>query len=150
MYATVADMQARYGAQLLAMAGKTDTGQVDLDAVERALVAATSEIDAVLSVRYAVPVSPVPLLLRRIAEDLAGSALPRNGAEQASMYERRAREARDLLDKLATGKAGLGAKPAQPSGPVPGGGRVAGRVAMSTPSRSHARIPQCASQRVAQ
>ena len=122
MYATVADMQARYGAQLLAMAGKTDTGQVDLDAVERALVAATSEIDAVLSVRYAVPVVPVPPLLRRIAEDLAGSALPRNGAEQASMYERRAREARDLLDKLATGKAELGAKPAQPSGPVAGGG----------------------------
>lgn len=122
MYATVADMQARYGAQLLAMAGKTDTGQVDLDAVERALVAATSEIDAVLSVRYAVPVAPVPPLLRRIAEDLAGSALPRNGAEQASMYERRAREARDLLDRLATGKAELGAKPAQPSGPVAGGG----------------------------
>lgn len=122
MYATVADMQARYGAQLLAMAGKTDTGQVDLDAVERALVAAASEINAVLSVRYAVPVTPVPPLLRRIAEDLAGSALPRNGAEQASMYERRAREARDLLDKLATGKAELGAKPAQPSGPVAGGG----------------------------
>lgn len=122
MYATVADMQARYGAQLLAMAGKTETGQVDLDAVERALVAATSEIDAVLSVRYAVPVAPVPPLLRRIAEDMAGSALPRNGAEQASMYERRAREARDLLDRLATGKAELGAKPAQPSGPVAGGG----------------------------
>ena len=124
MYATVADMQARYGAQLLAMAGKTDTGQVDLDAVERALVAATSEIDAVLSVRYAVPVAPVPPLLRRIAEDLAGSALPRNGAEQASMYERRAREARDLLDKLAAGKAalGAGASPAQPSGPATRGG----------------------------
>ena len=124
MYATVADMQARYGAQLLAMAGKTETGQVDLDAVERALVAATSEIDAVLSVRYAVPIAitPVPPILRRIAEDMAGSALPRNGAEQTSMYERRAREARDLLDKLATGKAELGAKPAQPSGPVAGGG----------------------------
>lgn len=122
MYATVADMQARYGAQLLAMAGKTEAGQVDLDAVERALVAATSEIDAVLSVRYAVPVAPVPPLLRRIAEDLAASALPRNGAEQASMYERRGREARDQLDKLAMGKADLGVKPAQPSGPVTGGG----------------------------
>ena len=122
MYATVADMQARYGAQLLAMAGKNENGQVDLDAVERALVSATSEIDAVLSVRYAVPISPVPPLLRRIAEDLAGSALPRNGAEQASMYERRAREARALLDNLATGKAALGVKPAQPSGPVAGGG----------------------------
>ena len=122
MYATVADMQARYGAQLVALAGTTADKQVDLAAVERALTAACAEMDLVLSVRYAVPISPVPPLLRRIAEDLAGSALPRNGAEQASMYERRAREARDLLDNLATGKAALGVKPAQPSGPVAGGG----------------------------
>ena len=122
MYAAVEDMQARYGAQLLALAGKTDAGQVDLAAVERALAAAASEIDTVLSVRYAVPVAPVPPLLRRIAEDLAASALPRNGAEQASMYERRAREARELLDKLATGKADLDVSPAPPSGPAAGGG----------------------------
>ena len=101
MYATVADMQARYGAQLVALAGTTADKQVDLAAVERALTAACAEMDLVLSVRYAVPIAitPVPPVLRRIAEDLAASALPRNGASEASMYERRAREARDLLDK---------------------------------------------------
>ncbi|MGD9575176.1 phage protein Gp36 family protein [Desulfovibrio sp.] len=126
MYATVADMQARYGAQLVALAGTTADKQVDLAAVERALTAACAEIDVVLSVRYAVPISitPVPPVLRRIAEDLAASALPRNGASEASMYERRAREARDLLDKLAAGKAalGAGASPAQPSGQSTKGG----------------------------
>lgn len=126
MYATVADMQARYGAQLVALAGTTADKQVDLAAVERALTAAGAEIDVVLSVRYAVPISitPVPPVLRRIAEDLAASALPRNGASEASMYERRAREARDLLDKLAAGKAalGAGASPAQPSGQSTRGG----------------------------
>jgi len=126
MYATVADMQARYGAQLVTLAGLTSDKQVDLDAVERALSAACAEMDVVLSVRYAVPIAitPVPPVLRRIAEDLASSALPRNGASEASMYERRAREARDLLDKLAAGKAelGTGASPAQPSGPSTGGG----------------------------
>ena len=126
MYATVADMQARYGAQLVALAGTTADKQVDLAAVERALTAACAEIDVVLSVRYAVPISitPVPPVLRRIAEDLAASALPRNGASEASMYERRAREARDLLDKLAAGKAalGAGASPAQPSGQSTRGG----------------------------
>ena len=119
MYATVADMQARYGAQLVALAGTTADKQVDLAAVERALTAACAEMDVVLSVRYAVPIgiTPVPPVLCRIAEDLAASALPRNGASEASMYERRAREARDLLDKLAAGKAalGAGASPAQPS-----------------------------------
>ena len=126
MYATVADMQARYGAQLVALAGTTADKQVDLAAVERALTAAGADIDVVLSVRYAVPISitPVPPVLRRIAEDLAASALPRNGASEASMYERRAREARDLLDKLAAGKAalGAGASPAQPSGQSTRGG----------------------------
>ena len=126
MYATVADMQARYGAQLVALAGTTADKQVDLAAVERALDAACAEMDVVLSVRYAVPIAitPVPPVLRRIAEDLAASALPRNGASEASMYERRAREARDLLDKLAAGKAalGAGASPAQPSGQSTRGG----------------------------
>ena len=37
MYATVADMQARYGAQLVALAGTTADKQVDLAAVERGL-----------------------------------------------------------------------------------------------------------------
>ena len=126
MYATVADMQARYGAQLVALAGTTADKQVDLAAVERALTAACAEMDVVLSLRYAVPIAitPVPPVLRRIAEDLAASALPRNGASEASMYERRAREARDLLDKLAAGKAalGAGASPAQPSGQSTKGG----------------------------
>ena len=126
MYATVADMQARYGAQLVALAGTTADKLVDLAAVERALTAACAEIDVVLSVRYAVPIAitPVPPVLRRIAEDLAASALPRNGASEASMYERRAREARDLLDKLAAGKAelGAGASPAQPPGSSTSGG----------------------------
>ena len=126
MYATVADMQARYGAQLVALAGTTADKQIDLAAVERALTAACAEIDVVLSVRYAVPIgiTPVPPVLCRIAEDLAASALPRNGASEASMYERRAREARDLLDKLAAGKAalGAGASPAQPSGQSTRGG----------------------------
>jgi len=126
MYATVADMQARYGAQLVALAGTTADKQVDLAAVERALTAACAEMDAVLALRYAVPIAitPVPPVLRRIAEDLAASALPRNGASEASMYERRAREARELLDKLAAGKAelGAGASPAQPSGPAARGG----------------------------
>ena len=126
MYATVADMQARYGAQLVALAGTTADKQIDLAAVERALTAAADEMDVVLSVRYTVPIAitPVPPVLRRIAEDLAASALPRNGASEASMYERRAREARDLLDKLAAGKAalGAGASPAQPSGQSTRGG----------------------------
>ena len=107
MYATPEDIQARYKEVYLILAGKDAEGRPDTAAVEQALAEAASEIDAILGTRFAVPVSPVPPVLRRIAVDLAVGALPRTGATEASMYERRAREARELLDKLAAGEASL-------------------------------------------
>ena len=108
MYATPEDIRARYKEVYLILAGKDAEGRPDTAAVEQALAEAASEIDAILGTRFAVPVSPVPPVLRRIAVDLAVGALPRTGATEASMYERRARDARDLLDKLAAGEASLG------------------------------------------
>ena len=109
MYATPEDIRARYKEVYLMLAGKDAEGRPDTAAVEQALAEAASEIDAILGTRFAVPVSPVPPVLRRIAVDLAVGALPPPGAPEASMYERRAREARGLLDKLAAGAASLGA-----------------------------------------
>lgn len=96
MYATPEDIRARYKEVYLILAGKDAEGRPDTAAVEQALAEAASEIDAILGTRFAVPVSPVPPVLRRIAVDLAVGALPRTGATEASMYERRAREAREL------------------------------------------------------
>ena len=93
MYATPEDIQARYKEVYPILAGKDAEGRPDTAAVEQALAEAASEIDAILGTRFAVPVTPAPPVLRRIAVDLAVGALPRTGATEASMYERRAREA---------------------------------------------------------
>ena len=124
MYATPEDIRARYKEVYPLLAGKDAEGRPDTAAVEQALAEAASEIDAILGTRFAVPVSPVPPVLRRIAVDLAVGALPRTGATEASMYERRAREARELLDKLATGEASLGPG----YDPAPAGSGGTGRI----------------------
>ena len=125
MYATPADISARYKDVFPILAGKDPDGNVDTRAVEQAILEASSEMDAILGVRFAVPIEPVPPVLRRIAVDIAVGSLPRNGANEASMYERRAKEARELLDKLAAGEASLGAAydPA-PSGTSADAGRI--------------------------
>ena len=120
MYATPEDIRARYKEVYLILAGKDAEGRPDTAAVEQALAEAASEIDAILGTRFAVPVSPVPPVLRRIAVDLAVGALPRTGATEASMYERRARDARDLLDKLAAGEAWSFVFRMRKCGPWPG------------------------------
>ena len=124
MYATPEDIRARYKEVYPLLAGKDAEGRPDTAAVEQALAEAASEIDAILGTRFAVPVSPVPPVLRRIAVDLAVGALPRTGATEASMYDRRAREARDLLDKLAAGEASLGPG----YDPAPAGSGGTGRI----------------------
>lgn len=120
MYATVEDIQARYGAELFALAGTLEDGTPDLDAAARALEEADSEINLALQGRYAVPIAPAPLVLRRICIDIAVAALPRNFATEATVYERRGREARALLASLAKGEITLGPgadpAPAQSSG----------------------------------
>lgn len=125
MYATPDDISARYKDVFPILAGKDPDGNVDTKAVEQAILEASSEIDAILGVRFAVPIEPAPPVLRRIAVDIAVGSLPRNGANEASMYERRAKEAKELLDKLAAGEASLGAAydPA-PSGASADAGRI--------------------------
>lgn len=117
-YATVADVEGRYAEQCFALAGKTEDGELDREAIDRALLEASSEIDLTLQGRYAVPLEPVPPVIRRVCIDIAVGALPRNGATEASVYERRARDARSLLASLAKGETTLGAgtSPAPASG----------------------------------
>lgn len=108
MYATFEDVSARYGQELYVLAGRTEAGEVDESPVLRALEEASSEIDVTLSARYAVPFMPAPPVLRRICVDLAVAALPRNGSSEASLYERRGKEARALLQAIGEGTVSLG------------------------------------------
>lgn len=108
MYAIVEDIQARYGLEFPALAGCLEDGTPDIAAAARALEEADSEINLALQGRYAVPINPAPAVLRRVCVDIAVAALPRNFATEATVYERRGREARALLASLAKGEITLG------------------------------------------
>lgn len=124
MYAEVADLEARYAGQCFALAGVTETGELDREAIARALEEATDEINLTLQARYSVPLTPVPPVIRRVCIDLAVGALPRNGATEATVYERRAKDARALLVSLAKGDTTLGAGASPAPAPAGSGGGI--------------------------
>lgn len=128
MYATPDDIIARYGATSYTIAGTGDDGEPDRAAMERALEAASSEMDAALRGRYVLPPPSVPPLLRRLCIDLAVAALPQNGAGEASLFERRGSEARKMLTALADGALTLDL----PTVASPANGTIGG-VAFSFP-----------------
>jgi len=127
-YATPQDLAERFGAAELAQLTDPLAGEVVDDAVvARALADADAEIDARLAPRYALPITPTPLVLVRIAADLARYFLWDQRASDA--VRNRAQEARRLLDAVAAGDVALGA--AVVSAPAPGSLTVLAR----TPAR---------------
>jgi len=121
VYAAPADLFARYRETLYALTGfvAPDDGDLspeDAAALEEALAQAGSEIDVALRGRYRLPLKSVPPVLKRIAVDLAVADLPRNGGEEASLYERRARAARAILADIAAGKQIFDLAPASDAG----------------------------------
>lgn len=128
VYASAQDILDRYASTGLFLSGVRDDGTPDPAPLERALEEAASEIDAALRGRYRLPLSPVPPVLRRIAVDIAVDAVPRNGAEYADLFERRAKIARQVLADIAEGNAALDAPQAQ------GGTSASGGVRFSAPA----------------
>ncbi len=79
---------------------------VDVDVAGHACERAQAEIDAALAVRYALPLSAVPELLRFIAQDLARYYLQPH--EATELVTKRWEAARTSLRDIAAGKASLG------------------------------------------
>lgn len=72
MYATIGDMETRFGQQeLLALTDENLTGTVDATVVETALGDATELVNGYVAGRYAVPLTPVPGVVRRWCCDIA-------------------------------------------------------------------------------
>lgn len=111
-YATKDDIDELYGTDLLVRVADYDRdGQPDDDVVARGLQGADEICDAYLSAQYTVPVNPVPGVVRNCAIDIAvyKMALGRGGRtdEMRVRYE----DALALLEKISTGKVGLGLPP---------------------------------------
>ncbi|WP_051346576.1 gp436 family protein [Bradyrhizobium sp. th.b2] len=111
-YATKEDIDELYGTDLLVRVADYDRdGQPDPDVVAKGLQSADEICDAYLSAQYTIPVTPTPGVVRNCAIDIAvyKIALGRTGRtdEMRVRYE----DALALLEKISTGKVGLGLPP---------------------------------------
>ncbi len=111
-YATQADLETRFGVQELAQLTDRVSGTVpDAAVIAAALADADALIEGYLAQRYALPVSPVPTLLRRIAADVARFLL--HGKSAGEKVREAYDDALSVLRDLSSGKAALaGALPA--------------------------------------
>jgi|SRR5690554_3473995 len=105
-YCNLADMKSRFGdAEMLRIADRDRDKAIDTDVVDVALADASDEIDAYLSSRYTVPMSPAPDLLKRLCADIARYRLydERPLEEVEKRYEQAVKTLRDI----ANGRASL-------------------------------------------
>ncbi len=71
-YATRQDLVERFGQQeLLELTDKTNQGSIDDTAVTRALTDADAQINGAIAGRYDLPLPSTPVVLKRIACDIA-------------------------------------------------------------------------------
>jgi phage gp36-like protein len=111
-YATKEDIDELYGTDLLVKIADYDRdGTPDPLVVDKGLQAADEICDAYLSAQYTIPVVPTPGVVKNCAIDIAvyKIALGRGGRtdEMRVRYE----DALALLEKISTGKVGLGLPP---------------------------------------
>lgn len=111
-YATKEDIDELYGTDLLVKIADYDRdGTPDPLVVDKGLQAADEICDAYLSAQYTIPVVPAPGVVKNCAIDIAvyKIALGRGGRtdEMRVRYE----DALALLEKISTGKVGLGLPP---------------------------------------
>lgn len=80
MYATLADLIARTGAdEILQVADRDFDGVADADVVASALASADETINGYLAVRFSIPLVTVPELVAKWAVSIARYHLHRNG-----------------------------------------------------------------------
>lgn len=117
-YATETDLTTRYGAdELVQLTDDTGTGTADPAKIAAALADADEAVNGYVAGRYAVPLSPVPMLVRRWSCDLARYFL--HTAAVPELVEANYREAIKGLDAVAKGTITLAAAgAAQPVAPA--------------------------------
>lgn len=137
-YATLADIIMLHGEDtLLLMAVDAETGGIAAATVERALASAASMIDTHVGVRYPVPLTVVPELVREICIDIALYKLSGVGTGLHDEARVRYEDALALLKRIAEGKANLDLPPA--SGAITEASVRAGGAAIVTGRRTFTR-----------
>ena len=116
-YASLDDLVAAFGqAEVDQLLDRDGSGVHDPGVLEAALADADAEIDGYLVGRYALPLSPVPRLIVRIACDITRYRLwSVNASEEV---RRRYEDARRLLEALRQGAVQIGAPAPAPTDPL--------------------------------
>jgi len=105
-YATQIDLVDRFGADELAQrTNRTDGLTIDTVVLERALTDADAEIDSYLAARYTLPLSSTPVVLNRLACDIARYRLYDDGTP--ATVRQRYEDAVSLLKRMANGDVQL-------------------------------------------
>lgn len=108
-YATQQAMTDRYGLQeVIELTDRTNVPPTTVDAavLAGAMTDADMEVEASLGARYTLPLAEVPAVVTRIACDLARYFLYDKAAPEE--VRNRAKDARDLLKRIAKGEVSLG------------------------------------------
>lgn len=101
-YATLAEMITQFGEpELVQRTDRLGVGTVDTSVLDRALVDADSEIDSYLARRYTLPLASTPVLLVRLAADIARYRLYDDGVP--ATVRQRYEDSVSLLKRLANG-----------------------------------------------
>lgn len=120
-YVTQSDLVERFSSvELAQLTDETASQTPDAAEITKACDEASSLIDSYLSVRYAVPLSPVPTLIRWLGCDIARKILwkDRAGGESAvtMAYDGAVRRLIDIAKGVAGLPSASGALPAQVGG----------------------------------
>lgn len=134
-YAAKQDLIDRYGSDdLVQLTDREGNGAINDTVVTRALEDADAEINGYLATKYPLPISPVPMVLEKLACDIARYRLYDNRATE--QLTQRYKDSIRFLQEVSTGKVSLGSdasdeQPAQSGGAsYDGGDRIftAGRA----------------------
>lgn len=107
MYATQDDIVTLYTLDALVVADRDGDGVPDGDAITRALVSASGEIDTSLHVRYDLPLTTDHAILTQYCVDIALYRLAGSAATMTDELRQRYEDALKGLEHIASGKKRL-------------------------------------------
>jgi phage gp36-like protein len=111
-YASKEDIDELYGTDLLVrVADYNRDGAPDPEVISKGLQAADEICDAYLSAAYTIPVVPTPGVVKNCAIDIAVYKMALGRTSRTDEMRVRYEDALALLDKISTGKVGLGLPP---------------------------------------
>lgn len=129
-YATQSDMSDRFGAvELAQLTDRVNGAVIDATVLGRALTDADAEVDSYLARRYSLPLASTPVVVVRIAADIARYRLYDDAAP--TQVRQRYEDAVSLLKRMASGDVQLAGSTAL----APAGTGAGNAVAARTPEK---------------